>query len=80
MGIVWYGDGKEKTRWVVNSKGLARAVWPRPGGWGSSLGHCCLPLPPPMFDGAEKHMGQGSGSHDQESGFCGASAVCLVLH
>ena len=34
---------------MVNSKGLARAVWPRPGGWGSSLGHCCLPLPPPMF-------------------------------
>lgn len=59
MGIVWYGDGKEKTRQVVNSEGLARAVWPRPEGWetawtllpSTSCSHVC--------DGAEKHMGSG---------------------
>lgn len=85
MGIVRYGDGKEKTRQVVNSKGPARAMWLRTGGWGSSLGHCCFPLPPPMFVmGPKSTWGQGSGSHDQESGLCGASAVghsteCLLF-
>lgn len=30
-GILSYGDGKVRTRWTVNSKGLARAAWLRPG-------------------------------------------------
>ena len=51
--------------------------------WGLGVKPWTLLPPAPsshVCDGAEKHMGQGSGSHDQESGFCGASAVCLVLH
>lgn len=57
--MVWRW-GKEDSRQLVNSKGLARAMWLRPGELGSSLGHCCLPLPPPMFViGLKSTWGQG---------------------